>query len=288
MSDKILIIENLLERATDIIIGGGMAYTFFKAKGGKIGNSLCEEDRIDTAIELLKKAEAKGVSIHLPSDSTLEFPGRFSMRAPRLPAPIHLAVALARARGLTSRDRWAAMRMALALRLANFALPAGTTVAQLLDAHRQTQAARDWLWGPLCVAALNTPLAVADAQVFANVLRDALFRTREDSDLLISGTTSLSSNLAALGAILAEWTSSHNLLVKLANVTGLLPLPGRLHGNFALTPNVNVFGDNSVDTLSGGDGSDLYYVTLCGLNGDVIHDNLNSFAPSIAILVFGD
>ena len=117
---------------------------------------------------------------------TLEFPGRFSMRAPRLlPAPIHLAVALARARGLTSRDRWATMRMALALWRANFALPAGTTVAQLLDAHRQTQAARDWLWGPLCVAALNTPLAVADAQVFANVLRDALFRTREDSDLLI-------------------------------------------------------------------------------------------------------
>ncbi len=49
VSDKILIIENLLERATDIIIGGGMAYTFFKAKGGQIGNSLCEEDRLQTA-----------------------------------------------------------------------------------------------------------------------------------------------------------------------------------------------------------------------------------------------
>jgi phosphoglycerate kinase len=71
VSDKILIIENLLERATDIIIGGGMAYTFMKAEGGKIGNSLCEEDRIDTALELLKKAEAKGVCIHLPSDSII-------------------------------------------------------------------------------------------------------------------------------------------------------------------------------------------------------------------------
>lgn len=71
VSDKILIIENLLERATDIIIGGGMAYTFFKAQGGKIGNSLCEEDRLETATELLKKAEAKGVSIHLPSDSII-------------------------------------------------------------------------------------------------------------------------------------------------------------------------------------------------------------------------
>ena len=71
VSDKILIIENLLERATDIIIGGGMAYTFMKAGGGKIGNSLCEEDRLQTATDLLKKAEAKGVCIHLPSDSII-------------------------------------------------------------------------------------------------------------------------------------------------------------------------------------------------------------------------
>lgn len=71
VSDKILIIENLLEKATDIIIGGGMAYTFMKAKGGKIGNSLCEEDRLQTAIDLLEKAKQKGVNIHLPVDSLL-------------------------------------------------------------------------------------------------------------------------------------------------------------------------------------------------------------------------
>lgn len=71
VSDKILIIENLLERATDIIIGGGMAYTFMKAEGGKIGNSLCEEDRLDTAGELFEKAKAKAVCIHLPSDSVV-------------------------------------------------------------------------------------------------------------------------------------------------------------------------------------------------------------------------
>ena len=71
VSDKILIIENLLERATDIIIGGGMAYTFMKAQGGKIGKSLCEDDRLEMALELLKKAEAKGVCIHLPSDSVI-------------------------------------------------------------------------------------------------------------------------------------------------------------------------------------------------------------------------
>lgn len=71
VSDKILIIENLLERATDIIIGGGMAYTFYKAMGGHVGNSLVEEDRVETAKELLKKADAKGVCIHLPSDSII-------------------------------------------------------------------------------------------------------------------------------------------------------------------------------------------------------------------------
>jgi len=71
VSDKILIIENLLDRATDIIIGGGMAYTFFKAMGGKIGSSLCEDDRLDKANELLQKAKEKNVSIHLPSDSII-------------------------------------------------------------------------------------------------------------------------------------------------------------------------------------------------------------------------
>jgi phosphoglycerate kinase len=71
VSDKILIIENLLERATDIIIGGGMAYTFMKAEGGNIGNSLCEEDRIQTALDILDRAEKKGVCIHLPSDSVI-------------------------------------------------------------------------------------------------------------------------------------------------------------------------------------------------------------------------
>jgi len=71
VSDKILIIENLLERATDVIIGGGMAYTFMKAQGGKIGNSLCENDRLQTALDLCKKAESKGVRIHLPSDSII-------------------------------------------------------------------------------------------------------------------------------------------------------------------------------------------------------------------------
>lgn len=71
VSDKILIIENLLNVANTIIIGGGMAYTFFKAMGGKIGNSLCEDDKLDLAKSLLEKAKAKGVDILLPEDSVI-------------------------------------------------------------------------------------------------------------------------------------------------------------------------------------------------------------------------
>ena len=71
VSDKILIIENLLDRAQHIIIGGGMAYTFFKAQGGQIGNSLCEDDRLDMALALLTTAKNKGVQIHLPIDSII-------------------------------------------------------------------------------------------------------------------------------------------------------------------------------------------------------------------------
>ncbi len=71
VSDKIMIIENLLEKATDIIIGGGMAYTFYKAMDGHIGKSLVEEDRLQTARDLMSKADEKGVCIHLPSDSII-------------------------------------------------------------------------------------------------------------------------------------------------------------------------------------------------------------------------
>ena len=71
VSDKILLLERFLDLVDNIIIGGGMAYTFFKAQGGSIGNSLVEEDRLELALELLKKAKAKGVKIYLPEDSVV-------------------------------------------------------------------------------------------------------------------------------------------------------------------------------------------------------------------------
>ncbi len=71
VSDKVLIVENLLEKADHIIIGGGMAYTFKKALGGSIGKSLCEDERLTTCLEILEKAKVKGVRVHLPEDSLI-------------------------------------------------------------------------------------------------------------------------------------------------------------------------------------------------------------------------
>ena len=69
ISDKILIIEKLLDRVNHLIIGGGMAYTFFKAMGGQVGKSLVEEDKLELAKELIRTAKTKGVELHLPIDS---------------------------------------------------------------------------------------------------------------------------------------------------------------------------------------------------------------------------
>ncbi len=71
VSDKILLIEKLIERVDHLIIGGGMAYTFAKAMGGSIGSSLVEEDKIPLALELIQKAKDKGVNLCLPVDSII-------------------------------------------------------------------------------------------------------------------------------------------------------------------------------------------------------------------------
>ena len=71
VSDKIQVIENLLDKVDNLVIGGGMTYTFIKARGGEIGNSLCEEDKLDVATVLVKKAREKGVNLLLPVDQVL-------------------------------------------------------------------------------------------------------------------------------------------------------------------------------------------------------------------------
>ena len=69
VSGKILIIENLLDKINNLIIGGGMAYTFIKAQGGKVGSSLVEEDKLDIALKIVKDAKAKGVNLYIPVDT---------------------------------------------------------------------------------------------------------------------------------------------------------------------------------------------------------------------------
>lgn len=71
VSDKILIIEKLLDKVDNLIIGGGMSYTFTKAKGGQIGNSLCEDDKLELTKELEAKAKEKGVNLYLPVDNKI-------------------------------------------------------------------------------------------------------------------------------------------------------------------------------------------------------------------------
>lgn len=115
---------------------------------------------------------------------------------PRWPAPLHLLAGLVGARGLDTADKRAALRLMAGLRLRRFKLPRDQDAAHWLRACRQPDTTIHRLWEPICVAALNTPLAMASAQVFCHVLRDSLAGRRAASDLLFNRTD--------LGALLAE------------------------------------------------------------------------------------
>ena len=137
-------------------------------------------------LRLIDRVHPEGIDdllLRLPL--TLVSPGRLSLRAPRLPAPLHLAAALLFARGLTMADKLAALRLMRRLKRSRYHLATDCSVAKLLAAHHQPPNLRRLLWEPLCVAALNTPVDAASARVFANVLRDSLGGTRAASDLLL-------------------------------------------------------------------------------------------------------
>ncbi|GAB5606243.1 hydroxysqualene dehydroxylase HpnE [Sideroxyarcus sp. TK5] len=115
----------------------------------------------------------------------LDLHHHLELRAPRLPAPLHLLLALLNAKGLSWHERIKAARFMLALRGMDFRLPQDMTVAELLRLHGQDDALTLKFWEPLTIAALNTPIHKASAQVLLNVLRDALNRKRADSDMLL-------------------------------------------------------------------------------------------------------
>ncbi|MDO8959087.1 MAG: hydroxysqualene dehydroxylase HpnE [Rhodocyclaceae bacterium] len=116
----------------------------------------------------------------------LEFPGQVRIAAPSLPAPLHLAWALLSAQGLSFKDKLAAIRFMRTQQAHNFRLSADLTAAELFA--DQPEHVRRYLWEPLCLAALNTPVGIASAQVFLNVLRDSLAADRAASDLLLPAT----------------------------------------------------------------------------------------------------
>jgi len=119
---------------------------------------------------------------------SLVFPGRMRLAAPRLPAPLHLAAALLTSHGLSFAARLAAIGFMRHMKQADFRLAHDCSFAELMARHGQHDAAIRYLWGPLCVSALNTPPREASAQVFLNVLRDSLAAAREASDLLLPRT----------------------------------------------------------------------------------------------------
>ena len=128
-------------------------------------------------------ADPHALLLRLPLQ--LVIPGRFSLQAAPLPAPLHLVLALLTAHGLTWGERLSAVRFMSAMRRRSFRLNEDIDAGKMLTVHGQTGNLRRYLWEPLCIGALNTPLETASAQVFLNVLRDSLAGSRADSDMLL-------------------------------------------------------------------------------------------------------
>jgi hydroxysqualene dehydroxylase len=139
-------------------------------------------------LRLMRVVGADPDQLLLRQPLAIEYPGKFSLRTPRLPAPLHLAAALLTAGGLAWGERIAAVRFIAAMRRSAYRITADMPVSELLTLHRQTGALARYLWEPLCVSALNTPAATASAQTFLNVLRDGLDGARQASDFLIPRT----------------------------------------------------------------------------------------------------
>lgn len=144
-----------------------------------------------------------------------------------LPAPLHLGWGLLTAKGLPLRDRSRALAMSIQLAKNKFELPQDCSVAELLHRYHQTPQLIEQLWEPLCLAALNTPLTEASAEVFLRVLRDSFAKSRRDADLLIPSCD--------LGSVFPkhafDFIEQHHGLVHLnQRVTSLLITDGHCEG----------------------------------------------------------
>lgn len=177
-------------------------------------------------LRLLKLAGQDPQALILDLPLQMRYPdgsGGMDFVAPRWPAPLHLAWALLRAKGLARADKVSLMRFSSAMRWMGWQLYTDCTVSELLDRFDQTDRLIQLMWRPLCLAALNTPPERASAKVFVNVLRDSLgARRRRASDMLIPKT-----NLSALfPEAAARYVESHGGQLKLgAKIESLQALP---------------------------------------------------------------
>ncbi len=167
-----------------------------KQLGGRARGVIHQETQLDNGQHLLLGCYRQTLSLieqvggNLEQDFLrlplqLELQRQFSLKAPKLPAPLHLLIALLTAKGLSYTARLKAARFMLTLRRSKFTLADDISVAELLEQHGQHADLLQKLWEPLCIAALNTPIHKASAQILLNVLHDALNRTRADSDMLL-------------------------------------------------------------------------------------------------------
>lgn len=121
--------------------------------------------------------------LRLPLQLTLH--QRFELKAPHLPAPLHLLVALLTAKGLSWAERFQAARFMLSMRQQRFKLTQDISALDLLSSHGQNETLIRLMWEPICISALNTPIHKASAQILLNVLRDSLNGRFADSEMLL-------------------------------------------------------------------------------------------------------
>ncbi len=180
----------------------GYAVTLFEAArtlGGRARAVDVQDKRLDNGqhillgaytetLRLMREVGVDHASALLNLPLQMRYPpgsGGMDLIAPRFPAPLHLGVALVRAKGLAFDDKMALARFSTTARWMDWRLYTDCSVAELLERFDQTARLTALMWRPLCLAALNTPIEQASAQVFLNVLRDSLGARRSASDMLI-------------------------------------------------------------------------------------------------------
>jgi len=182
------------------LVDRGIPVTVFEAgavPGGRARRVTVNDTALDNGLHILigaysetlrlierVAAQRQDAFLRTPLDWHIQ--NTFRLRAAVLPAPLHVAIGLLRAQGITLSDKLALLRFMQAMKAQRYRLAADTTVSALLEKYAQPVVLIEYLWNPLCIAALNTPAARASAQVFLHVLRDSLGAGRADSDMLLA------------------------------------------------------------------------------------------------------